>query len=63
MVWRQAAAFAADCFSLATVLLNGGRHAQSHSRGSIYELVRTGGVKVNIAPLQEAGVLRYRKVL
>ena len=37
--------------------------AEGPFRGGVYDPVLDDGVKVNIIPLQEAGVLRYRKVV
>jgi len=37
--------------------------AEGPYRGGVYDPVLDDGVKVNITPLQEAGVLRYRKVV
>jgi len=37
--------------------------AEGPFRGGVYDPVLDDGVKVNIAPLQEAEVLRYRKVV
>ncbi len=37
--------------------------AEGPFRGGVYDPVLDDGVKVNITPLQEAGLLRYRKVV
>ena len=37
--------------------------AEGPFRNGVYDPVLDDGVKVNITPLQEAGVLRYRKVV
>jgi hypothetical protein len=37
--------------------------AQGPFRGGVYDPVLDDGVRVNLLPLQEAGLLQYRKVV